>query len=111
VVRVSFKTEPRRGSSSYWSKNPGLAPWAKVCRRYAALIGCASRDILDSNASKPRTIFGFYARSPVHVLSVSNEIFQMTSNLFGSQVGGRKSAFTIRRNCVSVHCFTKAIRV
>jgi hypothetical protein len=32
----------------------GLAPVATICRRAAALIGCASRDILDSRASLKR---------------------------------------------------------
>src|SRR5262249_27208237 len=35
----------------YWPQNHGLAPVAKICRRSAALIGCAARDILDSSAS------------------------------------------------------------
>jgi hypothetical protein len=59
VVGLSFRTEPRRderfarnlsplrGSSSHWLENPGLTPGARICRRSAALIGCASRDILD----------------------------------------------------------------
>jgi hypothetical protein len=34
------------------AEKPGLSPGATICRRSAALIGCASRDILDSKASE-----------------------------------------------------------
>src|SRR5262245_32302057 len=64
VGQVSFRTEPReraarnlsplRGSSSNWPEIHGLAPVAVICRRSAARIGCASRDILDSTASERR---------------------------------------------------------
>jgi hypothetical protein len=57
VVRVSVRTEPRRGersagtlsplrsSSSHWSETHGLAPVARIWRRSPAQIGCASRDL------------------------------------------------------------------
>ena len=38
------------GAYAFCSKNHGLSPVAKLCRRSAATFGCASRDILDSYA-------------------------------------------------------------
>ena len=36
------------GAYAFCSKDHGLSPVAKLCRRSAATFGCASRDILDS---------------------------------------------------------------
>ena len=41
---------PLRGSVPMFVIHPGLAPGATICRRFAALFGCASRAILDTCA-------------------------------------------------------------
>src|SRR5215510_2207096 len=57
--RCRFQAEPRKGervniicrtsgAHASTTENPGLAPGATFCRRSAALIVCALRNILDS---------------------------------------------------------------